>query len=70
MGNKEKGKAASSLKDRALNDFIDTINVTGGIVLQSGGLYAPAADEEWIDLGEAYILACEATGKKPKKDDK
>jgi hypothetical protein len=42
----------------ALNELVSTINATGGVVLNSAGHAAPAADEEWLDLGMAYEQAC------------
>lgn len=51
--------------DRALREFVDTINATGGIVEGADGLAAPAADPEWCDLGEAYLKACSALGVDP-----
>jgi len=27
----------------------------------------PLADEDWVDLGAAYMNACKALGRKPKK---
>lgn len=49
----------------ALRLFVDTINVTGGLVINDDGNEAPAADESWTDLADAYLRACEALGVKP-----
>jgi hypothetical protein len=50
---------------RALTLFIDTIEVTGGLVrLEDGRLY-PAADEDWADLADAYLAACAEAGCAP-----
>jgi hypothetical protein len=62
----DQGQRLSGLKNArkmaaALNAIVDTINATGGVVPDSSG-FAPAADEEWLDLGVAYALACEALG--------
>lgn len=47
----------------ALVVFIKTINVTGGMVRSHKEHVAvPAIDEDWIDLGEAYLAACDAIG--------
>ena len=46
--------------------FIDTIEVTGGIREQGDGTVAPIADGDWIDLGEAYLQACNALSHPPK----
>ena len=52
----------------ALNGLVDTINATGGVSpyhedrpLQAN-TPAPVADEDWIDLGMAYALACRVLG--------
>ncbi len=49
----------------ALTALVDTINATGGIVESDEEGAAPLADEEWYDLGCAYIQACKALGIKP-----
>jgi hypothetical protein len=64
----------------ALEAFIGTIEATGGcvrperrtihlggqeIVEFEGHLPVPAADEDWADLADAYILACRALGREP-----
>ena len=51
------GKAAMS--------FISAIGSTGGVVRFPNGLCAPVADEDWIDLGEAYVEMCESVGQVP-----
>jgi hypothetical protein len=56
----------SDPKTQALLTFIDAIDVTGGIREQDDGTVAPIADEDWIDLGEAYLQACNALGHPPK----
>ena len=45
----------------ALLSFIKTIEATGGLNAEGN----PVADEDWIDLGDAYVEACEAIGRKP-----
>jgi hypothetical protein len=42
----------------ALEDFINTIEATGGIRAFEDGTYGPEADEDWIDLGDSYVKAC------------
>lgn len=56
----------------ALSAFVDAVNATGGVYARSSGLHATVAGERpedvgepWIDLGEAYVLACAATGAAP-----
>ena len=64
----------------ALEAFIGTIEATGGcvrpgrrtispdgqeIVEFEGHLPVPAADEDWPDLADAYLLACRALGREP-----
>ena len=50
---------------RALRHFIDAINVTGGVIRLPSGCVVPKGDEEWIDLGEAYLEACQEVGVEP-----
>jgi len=38
--------------------LVATIEATGGVVQLTDGTVAPQGDPEWIDLGEAYLLAC------------
>lgn len=52
------------MKDAA-QQLIDTLNATGGIFLADHGLYAPVGDEEWTDLAEAYLTACEEKDVEP-----
>lgn len=52
---------------QALQEFIDAIEATGGVRATPKG-YVPVADEDWIDLGEAYMSACEAIGREPKEE--
>lgn len=49
----------------AMNQVITTIEITGGVLRYPDGTHAPAADHDWIDLGEAYLEACKAIGKEP-----
>ncbi len=50
----------------ACRDFVDAIDATGGAVRFPDGFVAPDADHDWIDLGEAYLKACAALGRKPR----
>jgi hypothetical protein len=44
----------------ALRRIVDTINSTGGIVKHADETHGCLADPDWIDLADAYLLACEA----------
>jgi hypothetical protein len=67
----EQGQSLSNLLQKAtkmqaaLQAFVDTINATGGVVHPDSSEVAPAADEEWLDLGLAYAKACEVLGIPP-----
>lgn len=50
----------------ALTLLVATVNQTGGML---HGEDAPAGDPDWVDLGTAYLLACEALGREPKYGD-
>lgn len=50
---------------KALEAFISTVEVTGGVRHLGNGCHAPLADEEWLDLGDAYIQACTALKRTP-----
>lgn len=50
----------------ALIAFINTIESTGGVRRHRFGgrsFVVPVADDEWGDLGEAYVMACKAIGR-------
>jgi hypothetical protein len=49
----------------ALDDFIETIEATGGCVQEEGESLGPAGDPDWIDLADAYLRACAAIGRTP-----
>lgn len=61
--------AAIKRRDAALALFCDTIEATGGVRTDRKGFTVPCADEEWLDLGAAYIAACWALGRKPMRAD-
>jgi hypothetical protein len=52
----------------ALEEFVDTVNATGGVFTDRKGLVCPKGDEEWCDLGTAYLKACTVLKRKPKLD--
>ena len=55
---------ASQKMADALNAFVKTINATGGVIADDFG-FAPAGDQDWLDLGLAYAQACEALELEP-----
>jgi hypothetical protein len=55
---------ASEKMADALNAFVKTINATGGVIADDFG-FAPAGDQDWLDLGLAYAQACEALELEP-----
>jgi hypothetical protein len=54
---------------KALRDFVDAINATGGATVDRKGYTVPVGDQEWVDLGMAYELACQALGVQPQIND-
>lgn len=61
--------AITDEKQKALNDFVFTINATGGAVRHENGNTGVAIDPEWTDLGAAYIRACAVLELKPELQD-
>ena len=55
----------SQIGERALEAFVETINATGGVLMVDGKLDGCAGDEEWLDLADAYMTACNALGRDP-----
>lgn len=51
---------------RALESFVATIDNVGGVIRIDFGAYAPVGDEDWLDLGSAYLEACSALNVAPK----
>lgn len=53
----------------ALRALIETVNATGGVhvIGTSDGskVCTPVADDNWPDLADAYLRACEAMGVEP-----
>lgn len=49
----------------ALEQFIETIEYVGGITRDHKGYPRPVGDPSWIDLGEAYLNACDALEREP-----
>ena len=42
---------------RVLNEFVDTITATGGLVRFADGTFGCAGDEDWLDLADVALLA-------------
>jgi hypothetical protein len=53
----------------ALLAFVTTIESAGGVTTDSQGHTVPVADDEWIDLGDAYLQACKALRRAPRMVD-
>lgn len=66
---KTTGKTIDMSKvEKALVSFCETIEATGGVFMEhdgTTGTTVPVADENWVDLGLAYIDACEALDRTP-----
>jgi len=50
---------------KVIENFILTVEATGGVFCNRKGLYEPVGDREWIDLGDVYVEACRAIGHEP-----
>ena len=48
-----------------LQEFLDDIESTGGVIRCGVGIFAPAADVTWTALGATYVHACAALGRPP-----
>jgi hypothetical protein len=57
MKKKQHTRSLSDEAITALGQFLSTVQSTGGLIRLENGLHAPAIDEDWIDLGEAAIMA-------------
>ena len=44
-------------EQKALKAFVDTVDATEGLIRFEDGSHGCRADEEWIDLAEAALLA-------------
>ncbi len=51
--------------EEVLNELIKDIENTDGVLRLANGLHVPLADEDWVDLGETYMNACDVLGKTP-----
>jgi len=50
---------------RALTAFVSCIEATGGCTRDHDGYIVPMVDEDWSDLGDAYVEACAALDREP-----
>lgn len=57
--------AELSPAEAVLQELIDIINDTGGLVYDEDENLVPAADREWIDLAETYLSACQVMNREP-----
>jgi hypothetical protein len=53
----------------ALEEFVEDIESTGGIVRGLADDIFPMAAPEWTDLAATYRHACEALGREPQEED-
>lgn len=58
-------RLARNKAELALLAFVECIETTGGIVNGGKGYMVPVADREWVDLGAAYLVACDALNIEP-----
>lgn len=50
-----------------LREFVEDINSTGGLLGDANAInHAPAASDDWPDLGVTYLKACTALGVLPR----
>ena len=71
VSGKEVSEALDKIKDalgiaETLEQFVDDIDVTGGVFENREGVVAPVVAIHWTDLGVTYMKACKALGRKPK----
>lgn len=46
--------------------FVDAVHSTGGVVYIGDRLIGCVADEDWLDLADAYLEGCDVLNKEPK----
>lgn len=51
---------------KALEEFVSAIDAVGGVCVDPKGYTVPVGDTDWVDLGEAYLSACNALDRNPK----
>ena len=52
-------------EEDAASGFFEAIEATGGVMQQRLGSFVPAAEPDWINLGNAYVDACIPFGREP-----
>lgn len=62
---KSKGARLSLDAHSVLEEFVNDIELTGGVFKDKNGWYTLVADPDWIDLAETYVKACRVLGRKP-----
>jgi hypothetical protein len=60
-----RARERGDLLQAAVWDLISTVEATGGVLEDPHGNIFPHADHDWLDLGEAYLAACQALGREP-----
>lgn len=48
-----------------VENLISTVELTGGVSIDGEGAH-PVGDPDWVDIGDAYVEACHAVGRKVK----
>lgn len=67
MHNPNKTPNDQTAEQAALLALIETVEATGGILLwPDGRVMGCALDPAWLDLAEAYVLACKALHRETK----
>jgi hypothetical protein len=61
----DSGSSGEPGKNSAIARLISTIESTGGVVGYEDGTFGPVGDPDWIDLGDAYVAACNEAGRLP-----
>lgn len=51
--------------EAVLEEFVNDINILGGVWEDEKGMPRPMADPDWIDLAMTYLKACRVLGVEP-----
>lgn len=65
-GSTQKCTAEPAGEMTACDRLISTIEATGGVIAYENGTFGPVGDPDWIDLGDAYVSACQEAGREPR----